>query len=61
MANGIRMVSEGYFELYFGFCVPFSGIEWYLRLPLRVYIPLSPAEISLMPNGIQWYTIGSFL
>ena len=31
----------------FGFFVPFNGIEWYIKLPLRV--PLSPAEISL--NG----------
>ena len=44
-------------EFYFGFFVPFSGIEWYFKLPLRV--PLSPAEISL--NGpmvltdTEWY------
>ena len=56
--NGIWMVSEWYlnfFEWYFGFCVTFSGIEWYLKLPLR--IPLIPAEISLMLNDIQWYWI----
>ena len=53
------MVSEWFFERYFVMFVPFSGIEWYLKLPLRV--PLSPAEISLMLNGIQWYTIVSFL
>ena len=47
-----------YFEWYFGFFVPFSGIEWYFKLPLTV--PLSPADISLILNGIQWYTIGSF-
>ena len=44
------------FELYFGFSDPFSGTEWYLKLPLRV--PLSPAEISLngsmVLNGIKW-------
>ena len=28
------------------------------KLPLRV--PLNPAEISLILNSIQWYTIGSF-
>ena len=27
-------------------------IEWYFKLPLRV--PLSPAEISSILNGIQW-------
>ena len=26
--------------------------EWYFGSPLRV--PLSPAEISLILNGIQW-------
>ena len=36
-----------FFEWYFGFFIPFSGIEWYFKLPLRVL--LSPAEISL--NG----------
>ena len=45
MAKGILMVSKKKF--YFGFFVPFCGIEWYFKLPLRV--PLSPAEISL--NG----------
>ena len=49
------MVSEWfyelYFEWYFGFFVQFSGIEWYFKLPLRV--PLSPANISLILNGIQ--------
>ena len=56
MANAIWMVSEWffewYFEWYFGFFVPFSGIEWYFKLLLRV--PLSPADISLILNGIQW-------
>ena len=39
------------FEWYFGFFVPFSGIEWYFKLPLRVSLN---AEISLILNGIQW-------
>ena len=52
MAKGIWMVSEWFFEWYFGFFVPFSGIEWYFKLPLRV--PMSPTEISLILNGIQW-------
>ena len=50
------MVSECflmiYFEWYFGFFVRFSGIEWYFKLPFREL--LSPAEISLILNGIQW-------
>ena len=46
------MVSEWFYEWYFGFFVPFSGIEWYFKLPFRVL--LSPAEISLILNGIQW-------
>ena len=49
------MVSEWffeYFESYFGFFVPFSGIKWYFKLPFRV--PPSPAEIALILNGIQW-------
>ena len=41
---------------FFGFFVPFSGIGWYFKLPLRV--PLSPAEISLngpmVLNDIEW-------
>ena len=37
----------------FGFFVPFSGIEWYFKLPLR--LPLSPAEISL--NDTEWYSM----
>ena len=41
------MVSEFFLERHFGFFVPFSGIEWYFKLPLRV--PPSPTEISL--NG----------
>ena len=40
------MVFELYFEWYFGFFVPLSGIEWYFKLPFRV--PLSPAEMSLI-------------
>ena len=59
------MVSEWFYEWYFdwyvGFFVPFSGIEWYFKLPLT--LPLSPADISLLLNGIQckqWYNIGSF-
>ena len=44
------MVSEWFFEWYsewhFGFFEPFSGIEWYFKLPMRV--PLSPADISLI-------------
>ena len=28
-AKDIWMVSEWFFEWYFGFFVPFSGIEWY--------------------------------
>ena len=55
MAKGIWMVCEWFFEWYFGFFIPFSGIECYLKLPLRV--PLSPAEISfnspMILNGIQ--------
>ena len=47
------------FELYFGFFLPFSGIEWYFKLPLRV--PLSPAEISLngsmVLNDTEWYSM----
>ena len=44
---------EWYFEWYFGFFVPFSGIEWYYKLPLTVPY-LSPADVSLILNGIQW-------
>ena len=39
------------FELYFGFFVPFSVIEWYFKLPLTV--PLSSTEIPF--NGAEWY------
>ena len=50
-----------FFIRYFGLCVPFSGIEWYLKLPLSLRVPLSPAEISLngpmVLNGIQWYSM----
>ena len=46
-----------FFE-YFGFFVPFSGIEWYFKLPLTV--PLSPAEMSLngpmVLNDTEWYS-----
>ena len=41
------------------FFVPFCGIEWYFKLPLRV--PLSPAEISLngpmVLNDTEWYSM----
>ena len=43
------MVSEWFCNDIFCFVVPFSGIEWYFKLPLRV--PLSPVEISL--NGTE--------
>jgi len=46
MHKGIWMVSQWIFEWYIGFLVPFSGIEWYFKLPLRV--PLSSVEISLI-------------
>ena len=53
--NGIWMV----FEWYFGFFVPFSDIEWYFKLPLRV--PLSPAEMllngSMVLNDTEWYSM----
>ena len=43
----------------FGFFIPFSGIEWYYKLPLRV--PLSPTEISLngpmVLNDTEWYSM----
>ena len=39
--------------------VPFSGIEWYIKLPLR--IPVSPAEITLneplVLNDTEWYSM----
>ena len=45
-------------ELYFGFRVPFSGIGWYFKLPLRV--PMSP-KISLndpiVLNDNEWYSM----
>ena len=34
------MVSEWFFECYFGFVVPFSVIERYFKLPLRVRLGL---------------------
>ena len=44
---------------HFGLFVPFSGIEWYFKLPLRV--PLSPTEIPLngpiVLNGTEWYSM----
>ena len=47
------------FELYFGFFVPFSGTEWYFKLPLTV--PLSPTEIQLngpkVLNDTEWYSM----
>ena len=47
------------FELYFGFFVSFSGIEWYFKLPLTV--PLSPTEILLnsqmVLNDTEWYSM----
>ena len=48
------------FDLYFGFFVPFSGIEWYFKLPLTV--PLSSSEIPLngpvVRNDTEWYSMG---
>ena len=47
------------FLYYVGFFVPFSGIEWWFILPLK--IPLSPVEISLngsmVLNDTQWYSM----
>ena len=40
-------------ELYFGFFVPFSGIEWYFKLPFRV--PLSPADRNIIDT--EWYSM----
>ncbi len=42
-----------------GFCVPFNGIEWYFKLPLRV--PPSPTEIALngpmVLDDTEWYSM----
>ncbi len=39
--------------------IPFSGIEWYFKLPLR--LPLSPTKISLhgpmVLNDTEWYSM----
>ena len=47
------------FKRYFGFFVPFNGIEWYFKLPLTV--PLSPTEIPLngpmVLNDTEWYSM----
>ena len=56
------MVSECFLNDILDCFVPFSGIEWYFKLPLRV--SLSLAEISLngpmVCNSNQWCTIGFF-
>jgi len=49
------MVSEWYFEWYFGFCVPFSGIEWYHKLPLRVYICTTESCWNII--DAEWYSM----
>ena len=57
------MVSECFLNYILDCFVPFSGIEWYFKLPLRV--SLSLAEISLngpmVCNSNQWCTIGFFV
>ena len=64
MVHGLfwPMVFEWYlnvFEWYFAFFVPFSGVEWYFKLPL--WVPLSPAEILLndptVLNYTEWYSM----
>jgi len=46
------------FEWY-GFFVPFKGINWYFKLSLRV--PSSPTKIllrgPLVLNDTQWYSV----
>ena len=45
--------------IYFDIFVPFSGIEWYFKLPLRV--PLSHADTSfngpMVLNDTEWHSV----